>query len=286
MWSLLEYFAEDVRINIVDIGAALIEMPPYQPLVDAGRGNIIGFEPNVEECGRLNQAYGKPHRFFPYFIGDGQPATFYETNWAPTGSLYATDQALLGMFQNLSEVATPVAEHAITTKRLDDLHEIADVDFFKIDAQGSELAVFQNALRILSETAVIQTEVAFVQGYVGGPLFADVDIFLRGAGFKFHAFRYIDGRRFKPPTHNKDIDGNYAQALWADAIYVRDWMKLDSLDAAKLQKYAIVMHDLFQAFDLAHLVLTALDKKTGGNVAAQYLLRLNDEKDGPRQTKT
>jgi hypothetical protein len=37
MWSLLDYFPEDFKINILDIGAALNERPPYQSLVDAGR---------------------------------------------------------------------------------------------------------------------------------------------------------------------------------------------------------------------------------------------------------
>lgn len=284
MWSLLDYFSTDLRINILDVGAALTEEPTYQSLLAAGRARITGFEPDREACDRLNREYGEPHRFHPYFIGDGRHAIFHETNWGPTGSLYAPNTPLLEKFQNLAEVATLIATHPINTTRLDDLDEITDVDFFKIDVQGSELSVFQNAMRVLADTLLIQTEVAFVEGYLGGPLFADVDVFLRGAGFKFHGLKTMGGRRFKPPTGNTDIDQTFSQWLWADALYVRDWMKLDRLEVTKLQKYAVLAHDSVRAFDLAHLVLVALDTKTGGNLAAQYLVRLNDEMDGPRKS--
>ena len=83
MWSLLEFFPEDFQINILDVGAALLEKPPYQSLVDAGRGRIFGFEPDKQACDRLNREYGDPHRFFPFFVGNGRPAVFRETNWAP-----------------------------------------------------------------------------------------------------------------------------------------------------------------------------------------------------------
>ena len=282
MWSLWEYFGDDVQINILDIGAAMIERPSYQSLVDAGRARIIGFEPNVEECDRLNREYGKPHRFFPYFIGDGRPAIFHETNWGPTGSLYEPNSSLLGKFQSLAEVMTLVAKHPASTTRLDDIEEISDVDFVKIDVQGGELAAFQNALRTLRGTLLIQTEVEFVELYKGQPMFADVDTFLRGAGFQFHAIKTFAGRRLKPLTQNNDIDQSFSQWLWADALYVRDWMNLDSLDVSKLEKYAVLAHDLLRAFDLAHLVLMTLDKKTGSALAATYLERLNDETDRPQ----
>ena len=87
-----------------------------------------------------------------------------------------------------------------------------------------------------------------------------------------------------PPTGNTDIDQSYAQWLWADAIYLRDWMKLEVLDITKLQRYAVVAHDLLRAFDLAHLLLMELDKRAGSTLAARYLVRLNDEMDRPRKS--
>ena len=274
MWSLFEFFPEDFQISILDVGAALIERPPYQSLVDAGRGRIFGFEPDKQACEKLNREYGNPHRFFPFFVGDGGPAIFHETNWAPTGSLYEPNSRLLEKFQNLAEVVTPVAAHAVNTTRLDDIADIGDTDFIKIDVQGSELVVFENASRALSSAVLIQTEVEFVELYKGQPMFADVDTFLRANGFQFHTMNGVSGRAFKPLIANGDVNSAFRQSLWADALYVRDWMHLEDLSETKLRNYAILAHDILRSYDLAHLVLSALDSKTGGGRAADYLQRL------------
>jgi protein O-GlcNAc transferase len=274
MWSLLEHFPEELQINILDVGAALLERPPYQSLVDAGRARIFGFEPNSRACEQLNREYGNAHRFFPLFVGDGGPATFHETNWAPTGSLYPPNSRLLEKFQNLAEVVTPVASHAVSTTRLDDIAEIGDIDFIKIDVQGSELVVLENASRVLSSAVLIQTEVEFVELYKGQPMFADVDNFLRASGFQFHTLNGFSGRAFKPLVANGDVNSAFRQALWSDAIYVRDWMHLENLSEAKLRNYAILAHDVLRSYDLAHVALSALDVKAGGRRAADYLQRL------------
>jgi FkbM family methyltransferase len=274
MWSLLELFPEDFQIYILDVGAALTEQPPYKSLVDAGRGKIFGFEPNRQACEQLNREYGNTHRFFPLFVGDGRPAIFHETNWAQTGSLYEPNSRLLEKFQNLAEVVTPIAVHPVDTTRLDDIAEISDIDFIKIDVQGSELAVFKNASRALSSALLIQTEVEFVELYKGQPMFADVDTFLRARGFQFHTLNGFAGRAFKPLVANGDVNSAFRQALWSDAIYVRDWMRLDDLSETKLRNYAILAHDVLRSYDLTHLVLSALDSRTGGNRAEQYLGRL------------
>ncbi len=274
IWSLLDLFPQALEIDVLDVGAALSERPAYQTLVDAQRARIIGFEPNASECERLNREYGAPHRFFPLFVGDGKPATFHETNWTLTGSLFEPNTPLLQTFQNLAEVVTPVARHSVTTTRIDDIAEISNVDLFKIDVRGAELAVFQNASRALASALVVQTEVEFVELYRGQPLFADVDSFLRRQGFQFHAFNGLSGRTFKPLVFNNDPNAPIRQALWSDAIYVRDWMRLHELDPTRLLKYAVLAHDLLGSYDLAHIVLAALDRQVKGSYATQYLQRL------------
>ena len=280
MWSyLFDIFPDEFKIIILDIGASLYERPSYKELVDAGRAQIIGFEPNFEECGRLTREYGAGgrHRFYPYFVGDGQKATYHETNWAPTGSLYEPNTPLLEKFQTLAEMTTPVAKHIVSTSRIDDIAEIDDVDFIKIDVQGGELAIFENAKRILSQTLLIQTEVAFVEMYKGQPMFADIDKFLRANGFQFHSMPGMATRAFKPLVNNGDMNSGFHQGLWTDVFYVRDWMNLENLAEMKLRKYA-VLADMLESYDLAYLVLSVLDRKTGGHFAKPYLERLRDEK--------
>ena len=276
-FSLIDLIPEVGRINIVDIGAMSLGSgtEPYASLLRANKARVIGFEPDPEQCERLNQLHGEPHRFYPDFIGDGADATFYETNWAATGSLYPPNQALLEKFQNLHELTTLRKTHPVKTRRLDDIDAVGDVDFIKIDVQGSELNVFKGASKALASATLVQTEVEFVELYVGQPLFADVDGAMRAAGFQFHTFNGFGMRSFKPMLVGNDKNRGLRQFLWSDAIYVRDFLRLESLAAEKLPKLAVLLHDLVGSFDLCLVVLTEIDRRNGGSLAASYVERLS-----------
>jgi FkbM family methyltransferase len=275
-YSLAEALDDLPMINILDVGAMMLEAEsPYGGLIEAGLARLTGFEPNEAECQKLNQCFGAPHEFYPHFIGDGSPAVFYETNFAMTGSLYKPNKPLLEKFHALEEVTQLVKEHPVQTRRLDDIAGIGDVDFFKIDVQGGELNVFKGAPRTLASTLVVQTEVEFVSLYENQPMFADVDIFLRSQGFQFHTILTVGKRYFKPIFNGAEPERGVHQQLWADAVYVRDWMALEALSLEQLKKYALLLDALYQSKDLCCLVLTQIDARTGSNHAAGYVQAWN-----------
>jgi FkbM family methyltransferase len=280
MWSFFEFLNDDSVLTVLDVGAALTDSPIYQRMVDAKRARLIGFEPDADACKRLNEKFGQPHRFFPLFAGDGRPAIFHQTNWGASGSLFEPNTALQNKFRCLGDVTVPIAKHSISTTRLDDIDEITDVDFVKIDVQGSELAVFQNATRVLADAVLIQTEVCFVELYKQQPMFSDVDAFLRSQGYQFHDM-LAGVRAFKPMLNARSSAPYFLRAfrqmLWADAYYVKDWMHLDRLPAVKLKHMAALLHDVLGSYDLAYLALQEMDKKSGTDVATRYLTRLEDE---------
>lgn len=270
-------------IGVLDVGASFIgEPPPYQPLLQSGAARLIGFEPDVEACEKLRKLYGPPSRFFPYFIGDGRPGVFYQTNWSPTGSLLRPNTRVLEAFQNLHEVMTLVAEHPVQTWRLDDIEDLGDIDFMKLDVQGAALMVLQGAERVLKDVSVIQVEVEFLELYENQPLFADVDRYLRGQGFAFHTFSGFGSRCFKPTLLNNDPNVGMNQYLWSDAIYVRDWLKLAALSADKIAKYATLMHEVFASPDLCLRLLDYLDASEGGG-GTGYGKRYMDKMAAPQR---
>lgn len=275
--SLFDLLPDLSPIEIVDIGAAYSEAPVYEPLLASRRARLTGFEPDRGACAALEQRFGPPHRFFPHFVGSGAKATFHETNFGLTGSLFEPNTPLLEKFQNLAEVVTPKAQWPVETTRLDDVEGISAMDFLKIDVQGAELMVFENAPRLMSRCLVVHSEVEFVELYRGQPLFADVDACLRRQGFQFHTFADLSGRPFKPLARGNNPNIPIRQYLWADAIYVRDWQRLEALDDGELAKYALLAHDLLQSFDLCHLLLRELDRRGSGPseaLADAYLRRL------------
>lgn len=272
--TLLQLCPHMPMLTILDVGAALGEAPLYDPLIRAGKARLLGFEPDRTACSALNERYGPPHQFFPHFVGDGREHTFHETNWGLTGSLFEPNTALLSHFQNLAEVVTPVAQHSVKTVRLDDVSEVFGVDFFKIDVQGAELMIFQNALRALASTLVVQVEVEFLELYKQQPLFADVDAFMRSNGFKLHTFLGFGSRTFKPIICNENPNMGLNQRLWSDAVYVKDWQNLENLDNAQLLKMALILNDFYNSYDLSYLLLSELDRRTDEKLAIRYLGRL------------
>ena len=79
----------------------------------------------------------------------------------------------------------------IPTIRLDDVDEIKNIDYLKIDIQGGELEVFKNGVNLLKNCLVIHTEVKFLPMYEGQPLFSEVELFLRELGFVFTVFHHL-----------------------------------------------------------------------------------------------
>jgi hypothetical protein len=171
-----------------------------------------------------------------------------------------------------------VERREMDTRRLDDIPELREADMLKLDAQGAELDVLQGGPRILGQALVVHTEVEFVPLYHGQPLFADVDQHLRQAGFQFHRFGSFAGRTFRPVVVNNDVNHVLSQFLWAEALYVRDFMRLHELSPARLLKLAVIMHYEFNSFDLVHLVLTAYDAQAQTKLAPAYLQRLTAPK--------
>ena len=267
------------KLIIVDIGAADMAdgIPPsYQKLIDLEIAKIIGFEPNQDACDDLNKRSEKNSLYLPYFIGNGENATFYETNWAPTSSLFKPNSKLLEKFHNLNDLTTVVKEHQVETYRLDDISEVNHADFIKMDVQGSELNVLKNGINLLNTSVIAQIEVEFVEMYKDQPLFADIDSFMRSKGFQFHCFdggisEQLSGRPFKPLMINNDPNKPFNQTLWADAFYVKDWMNLSLLSKEQLISYAILTYTVLGSVDLTHVILNHIDEINSSKFASKFL---------------
>jgi len=82
------------------------------------------------------------------------------------------------------------------------------------------------------------------------------------------------GRTFKPVLFNNNIHTMINQLIWADAVYVRDFMAFMDLSTESLLKLVVILHENYQSFDLAALALEAYDKQTGSALQVAYLKRL------------
>ena len=120
-------------------------------------------------------------------------------------------------------------------------------DVIKIDTQGTEIDVLEGAGRLLDETIAVDLEVEFVDQYKGQPLFADIDAFMRSAGFLLRGLRRTYWRNSMKATHCFG-----GQILHGDALYVRH----EALDCPKghVILAAYRQFDLLDRFGASHLI--------------------------------
>jgi len=262
--------------RLVDVGAMYIgnNHDIYAPLLTTCPTQVIGFEPVEAECRKLQALYGKDRLFLPYVIGDGAEREFRICNEPMTSSLYEPNLPLLDLFQNLGNLTRVVSRQKVQTRRLDDIGEVRDTDYLKLDVQGAELDVIRGAPEMLKDVLVVQTEVEFVPMYQEQPLFAEVDQGLRAAGFLIHRLLGYAGRMFKPLAAGGNINAPGGQMLWGEVVYVKNFMELDKLPPQKLLKLAVLLHVVFQSFDMAQFVLSRYDAKMGGSLQMEYIRRL------------
>jgi FkbM family methyltransferase len=277
MFSVLDLIADRIApIAITDIGAMSLGngKERYHGLLQRGAATVIGFEPVQSECDKLNQGAQPGCRYLPYAIGDGRAGILNITNTLMTSSLYEPDMALLAMFQTLDDFTRVVERAPMPTHRLDDVPEAANTDYLKIDVQGAELDVLNGATRVLEQAVVVETEVEFVPLYKNQPLFADVDAALRRNGFTLHNFANLASRTFKPVVYNNDANSLGSQLLWGDAVYIKDFRRLELLPRDKLVRLAVVLHDVYRSFDACAHVLQIRENMCGDGLLERYFQKL------------
>lgn len=260
-------------LRIVDVGAMDLGpgTAPYAPLLGLPGVEVIGFEPNEEECEKLLQLASPGHRYLPYFVGDGTRRTFRFCSWNATSSLYEPNQALLSHFVDLPDLLQVKQRVPVATTRLDDIQDLGRVDFLKIDVQGATLDVLRGAPRVLESTLVVQAEVEFAQLYEDQPLFSEVELEMRRHGFQFHSFV---GRAQRPLTPMAAAPPDKGQWLWADAVFVKSFLAFEERSPEELIRLALIVASLYDAADLALHALRAHDAKTGSELWEPYLLSL------------
>ncbi len=248
--------------HVVDIGANPIDgAPPYRPLLDARLCRITGFEPQASALAELNLKKGANEAYLPYAVGDGQEHTLNLCAYPGWTSIFVPSVAALEVFSFFKNNARVVSQIPIQTRRLDDLDEVDDVDFLKIDVQGGELAVFVHGREKLKNTVAVQTELQFVNLYEGQPSFGQVDQELRAQGFIPHAFAALKKWPIAPLQFVADPTKPLNQLLEADLVYVRDFIHADGMSSDQLKHLCLIAHSCYDSFDLAGRCVALLEQR-------------------------
>ena len=263
-------------IEIIDIGAGIEGEDRYAPLMSQRMARITGFEPDDARHAELVAARPADGtcRYLKDFVGAGGPATIHITRWPGCTSLYRPDPKVIDLFDTIG--ASPggnfeiLRTAAIETRRMDDIPDCPAGDYLKLDVQGAELDVLRGATKSLASAVVIELEAEFVPLYENQPLLGDIHTFLASHGFMLHKFIDLSGRAFRPWRYTANPFVPLSQVLAADAIFVRDFTRLETWADAQLLKAAAVLHEVYGSYDLVNLLLMEYGRRRAQELWMDY----------------
>jgi len=226
-----EFLKEISGISFIDIGSSGYLDAKWKNLESFI--DLIGFDPNVEECERMSKLPNNFHslKYLPFALsGDSSSQTLYKTKSIYCYSLLEPNTEWLQRF-SFGDLFERIGEEKVNTVKLNDVQMLKDndTDIIKIDTQGLELPILSNAEIILDKSFLVETETGFVDNYKGETTYAQIDSFMRSKGFLL--FDINTNHRVPRNNHFKEVNTGKEQILWCEATWMKDYVALVKKDA-------------------------------------------------------
>jgi FkbM family methyltransferase len=240
---------------------------------------VIGFEPDARAFEKLLSGQDDSIKYLNTGLHSSKgQVDFYLTRKQQVSSCFEPNRTLLERFHSPErfDIIRKVSIQCITLDEALREQGITDIDFLKLDTQGSELAILQGASQALTNSIFgLEIEVAFAELYKGQPLFSDVDQFLRPFGFDLIDLRTVSWKR----SVGARVGNSKGQLMFADALYFRRPIVLRSalenmtgtLVPSKLL-HAISICQLYGFFDYALELLDIVGSDIFDEGEIQHLL--------------
>jgi hypothetical protein len=148
---------------------------------------------------------------------DASLSNFHNKN---KNHFYSFHQSRMSVYSDKTKIPT------ITLDEFANQHEIQNIDFLKIDTDGTELNVLKGGENLLSNILGIKIEVQF-HGLVStnDSIFNSIDAFLQKKSFSLVDLQIIKYDRFSLPGYftypEIPANTNFGPIMWADAYYIK-----------------------------------------------------------------
>lgn len=236
-----------IGLTALDVGARGGGNEDLQGI--AAAVDYVGFEPDAEECARLNAMPGSggwaSSRHLPVALA-AEAGAFDLNLYSKRGcSSKLTAIKAVGEIFCHGDYYDCDTTVKVPCARLDDLvgpEQICEPASMKIDVQGMEIEVFDGATVTLREhLCAVRTEVSFLPLYEDQPLFAEVDQRLRRDGFV--PMRWLESHDWRRQTPRKarsykkgEMPYSRGQLVHADVLYMQQPETLSVATPAALRR--------------------------------------------------
>ena len=292
--ELFDKVEDQYGFNLVDVGSMEGIEREWAEMAEHIRA--IGFEPDERQFAKLKSS-AKALYLNKFMWSRSERISFHVSRDPGKSSIYLPNRSLLAEFPDAGrfDVVDTFNFSADQVDSLDAIlpqHGVSDVDFLKLDTQGSEYDILKGADRWLEESLLgLKVEVEFIEMYVGQPLFQDVDSLMRGKNFNLMDLKRVYWKRNSDTQHN-----DRGQMVFGDALYLKDiasfcaYMegKPAAYRDAKTTKFAIVALRYGLVDYALSVIREARDRDLLGEERAQQLLTLvqsSSLEEGKRQMR-
>ena len=265
--------------TIVDVGANPINETPYKALLQGGACHVIGFEPQTDAYEKLQRIKGPNESYHPYAVGDGRIHRLHIYRSSGFTSFFLPHLPATKVYGG-SRWSRILRAIELPTVALDDMPDLAPFDMLKIDIQGGEMLVMENARRVLSEAVAVIVEMRYLRLYEGEPMVGGVDQCLREQGFMLHKFLFNKSRpvpNSQTPRLNRRRTAD--QLIDGDAVFLRHLGIVDTYSDGQLMHLAILAAGVFFSHSVALYALDELVSRgqISDTIPTRYVDALPDE---------
>jgi FkbM family methyltransferase len=257
----IKYFLDRIdaiyRFTFMDVGAMGGIPQKWNCIRDFM--NVIAFEPDLREFAKLKD--DASIRYLNYALHNrSENLKYYITISPGKSSILEPNMDVLWQYED-EERYRVIREEVIPSSRVRNIdsvieeNSIQDVDFIKLDTQGSELSILQGGqTKLMHMLFGAQIEVEFINIYKNQPVFRNIDEFMDGNGFSLIDIR----RQYWKRKDHFDYRGK-GQLIFGDALYFKkinillgEISKIDeaSYGASKIFK-SILVCMIYKMFDYA-----------------------------------
>jgi FkbM family methyltransferase len=242
----------------------------------------IGFEPNKEsysDC--VNLESGPNETYFPIALDKVLGKRKLSITRYPSASSFLipnVDVVTRFAHGGLFEI---VGGEYVDTTSLDlfcQENDLEQVDFIKLDAEGSELDILIGAEKTIRASVLgLSVEVGFLGLRKNQPFFSDIDLYLRGLGFDLFD---LDLNRYPRKSAKGDVVAT-GQVIIGQALYLRDAIN-ETKERRQNSEFwnpvrVLKMATIFELFRLQDCAMELISEKASqGHIGGQDFAKLRE----------